>query len=1165
MGAIFVVGILLVLASAGCVSSPQHRYVRSAASRPPSSPAPLTETFGEAARFDLERRSPDPDSPAPIDANRYIEAHRRARALPALTRRRRTIAGRAFNAAPAQATGAWEQLGPNNVAGRARTILVHPKTPNILYTSGAGGGLWKSTDSGASWQALDDFLPVLAIGALAMDPRNPDTLYAGTGDNTIASFGVRGSGIYKSTDAGATWRRLESTNNYDFRFVRSIIFSPVDSNRLYVATNKGILTSNDGGESWTLALDRDIPNRGCQHLAIRTDKTTDYVLASCGVPAARTTGALLNKTEPGEDPNAPAAIFLNKDAASTGSQWNIVLTDPAMGNSSIAIAPSNQNIVYVLASSTQAGPYKDGLLAVYRSETGGEAGSFVARLRNTDTGSQRVSTMILGNPSAQLCSNSPASQAWFVNVIAVDPLNPDRVFAASVDVFRSEDGGATWGQASAWDSEGARFYAHADHHGLVFHPGYNGLDNQTLYAATDGGIFRTDNATLGAVAKTQADICSRTGIGIVWRDMNRNLATTQFYHGIVYPGGYAIAGGLQDNGTQRGSAGGTNFKRILGGDGGFMAIDSLDANRIYASSQSFAFRRSTDGGSTFQSATNGIRDGSDAFAFIAPLAQDPRDSRTLWTGGRSLWRTTDGAGSWVAASAPIADRSFSSVTVSPHDSKVVYAGTRTGEIYRNDDALSSGPGSDWVMSKARQGWVSSILVDAADPAVVYAVYSSFNREPGDAHLYKSFDRGETWQALDGDQIPDAPFFSIAQHPEDPNTLFLAGDLGLFVSNDGGQTWVREDESFPAAPTQYLTVRRDGSGSELYAFTYGRGVWRTRLTGDRAVCAASLNPNGNISLSGAGGVISRRFEVAEGCAWAAFTDATWLRVVSASSGEGATELRLLADANESAANRTATVTIADQSFAVAQSIIPSIGAGDEISSAIAIGDLPYGARFSTNLGNASSNGADPVHSCTGSRDARTVWFRYQAASTQTVTATVTGYRFDVYGNPGTVLAAYPDGPSASAELACTVNSAANPSASAISFPVTAGQSYLIQVSGSGANNAGGFLVFSVMASTRGADVLPKIVDFGAVPVGESRDQRILLKNSGNVPLRVAPAVSGSPQFTLVGGSDPVTLQPGAQREWQVRFTSQDSGDEPVAGVLQFGSETPASIPLRARAK
>jgi hypothetical protein len=351
------------------------------------------------------------------------------------------------------------------------------------------------------------------------------------------------------------------------------------------------------------------------------------------------------------------------------------------------------------------------------------------------------------------------------------------------------------------------------------------------------------------------------------------------------------------------------------------------------------------------------------------------------------------------------------------------------------------------------------------------------------------------------------------------------------------------------------VERDGSGSVLYAFTYGRGVWRVRLSGDPANCTFSLTPAGNVQAGAGGGLLTRTLAVGDGCRWSAFSNTTWIRVVSAPSGAGSTEVRLLIDANDSGSARTGTITVAGLSFAVAQPATQGINFADEAGSAPSFTDLPYAAVMDTRT--ATAGGLDPTHSCTNSRDNRSVWFRYQASASRTVTASVIGYRYDVFGNPGTVIAAYLDGNPPGNELACAVNTSQTPSTSSISFPVTAGQYYLIQVSGVGANGIGGYLVFSMTAANPGADVLPRSLDFGSVFVNETAERRFIIKNSGNQALSVALTLANpAGEFTLAGSPANVTIPVGGQREWIVRFTPK--GEGVAEGVLRFGSTT---VPMR----
>lgn len=820
---------ILALLTASCSARRGSGVAGTKAPQVPSAEERL-DGAQELAEFERMRRSVDGE---PIAYERYEKARTAARRLPvrripAADRATRELSIAAGGASPSLLTG-WTNLGPANLSGMSRSLLIDPVNPMNMFTTGINGGIWKSTDGGANWRTVGDFLPVLVIGSLAMAPQDPNILYAGTGDGFAGYDAARGAGMFQSTDGGETWVRLDSTAaDPNFWFVNKLAVSAVVPGRVYAATNAGILRSDDSGASWNVVLDRGLPNRGCHDLAIRTDQATDVVLASCGLPALRSNGALLNKVDPREDGTLPAAVFVNQDAGndSGASAWNAVITDPALGLSSVAIAPSNQNIMYVSASTSQ-GTYTNALFAIFRSDDGGS--TWRATVRNTDP--KPLNTAILGYPTSALCQR-PADftgQAWHDNAIAVDPVDPNRVWVAGVDIFRSDDGGANWGIASYWwATPGTPQYSHADHHVLMFHPAYDGNANQTIFAVNDGGLFRSDNAR----ADLSLSACNISG-SVRWQPASSSIATYQFYHGSVTPDGKTYIGGAQDNGTVLGtdSGGPRAWIAIAGGDGGAVAIDPSNPNIMYATTTGGGILKSTNGGRSFQSATRGITELANFFA-IGTFVMDPTNPQRLWTGGNAIWRTVDGAATWTAASAPMVPRSYGSFAVSPADGNRVLAGSRTGEIFLTTNALSTGPTSQWQMAKPRTGWVSALVFDPQNPSNVYAVYSSFNRDPGDAHLYRSTDGGASWTASDGN-LPDAPYYTLAVNPDNPQMLWIAGDLGLFVSGDGGATWAMEDPSFPVVPTNDLKIMRDPQGLALYAFTHGRGAWRARISGNTA--------------------------------------------------------------------------------------------------------------------------------------------------------------------------------------------------------------------------------------------------------------------------------------------------------------------------------------------
>jgi photosystem II stability/assembly factor-like uncharacterized protein len=717
----------------------------------------------------------------------------------------------------------WEFLGPGNIGGRMRGFVIHPTNPDIMYVAGVSGGVWKTTDGGMTWATATDPLANIAFNSLAMNPANPDVIYGGTGEGYFredvrgTGLPLRGAGIFVTTDAGATWSRLESTHSEDFYWVNDLVISHVDPARIYAATRTGVWRSLDEGVTWTRVLATSAKG-GCLDLALRSDTSTDFIFASCGT---------LDQ----------ASVYRNREAEGTEA-WESVLSEPGMGRTSLAIAPSDQRVIYALAASNVASarnPSTQGLFAVFRSSDEGAPGSWSAQVRNTNT--NPLNNLILTNPIAAnyvRCGweeqNAYINMGWYCNVIAVDPADPNIVWAAGVDLFRSGDGGRNWGIASYWWAAPSQSsFAHADHHNIVFHPGYDGRLNQTMFTACDGGVYRTDLARL-TVGLDAEDLCQPQASTVRFYSLNHALGVTQFYHGAVFPGAKRYLGGTQDNGTVLGSdqSGPERWRMIYGGDGGYAAIDPNNPAVIYVQAQGFDLQKSTDGGNTFRWSRRGVSN-SESFLFIAPFEMDPNDSQTLWTGGRQMWRSTDGATSWNPASASLDGVSqASAIAIAPGRSDLVIAGTNSGRIFYSYTALSDNGVTSWSWTQPREGFVTWIGFDPADTNVVYATYGGF----GGPHLYRSQDGGQIFESI-GNQgsspIPDVPAHCIVVDPGGSTRLFLATDIGVFVSEDGGENWTAENTGFATTVTECLVLGTGDDGSRyLFAFTHGRGAWRVKL-------------------------------------------------------------------------------------------------------------------------------------------------------------------------------------------------------------------------------------------------------------------------------------------------------------------------------------------------
>ena len=718
--------------------------------------------------------------------------------------------------------GTWGPLGPGNIGGRTRVLVIDPTDPDTMFTGGVSGGVWKTVDGGGSWFPLADRIANIAVNAMAVRPDDPQTLYIGTGEGYFREevrgtwLPLRGGGIFATRDGGASWQHLGSTSGEDFLWVNDLVISRKEPDRIYAATRTGIHISPDGGGTWQHTLVTSVKG-GCLDLELRDDQAQDWLFAACGTLDQATVYR--------------ARIDVEID-------WEPVLSEPGMGRTTLAIAPSRPSTVYALSASNLPGPgglYEQSLHAVYRSTGGGAAGTWEVRVANTDP--DKLNTLLLTNPVAAsyrdcgfATSDRWIPMGWYCNVIAVDPVDPEVVWAAGVDLFRSDDGGRDWGVASYWWApEWAGSFAHADHHAIVFHPDYDGVTNRRMFSANDGGIFVTDNPG-DPIGDSLEAVCEPAWSSVRFRDLNSNLGITQFYHGTPFPGGASAIGGTQDNGTLLGEdrLGTDGWVHVLGGDGGYTAVDPTSPNVVYAESQRFGFAKSTDGGRSYRDAGYGVADAG--LLFVTPFTMDLNEPQRLWTGGLRLWRTDNAASFWRAASRlPLGSGQVSAIAVAPGNSQRVLVGTTEGDVHRSEEALSAGPTTAWPSARPRPGFVSSLTFEPGSQDVVYATYAGF----GGSHVWRSEDFGRTWEALDGSgaaALPDIPVHSLAVDPGNPRRLYLGTDLGVFTSADRGRTWAVENTGFANAVTEWLAV---GDGPSewpwLYAFTHGRGAFRVELT------------------------------------------------------------------------------------------------------------------------------------------------------------------------------------------------------------------------------------------------------------------------------------------------------------------------------------------------
>lgn len=865
---------------------------------------PDTKSDTESSRHQEQIKGlPGKTSEVPVE--RYLTAYeqmKKMRRYAASTGQYLTSAGNPqYSEAMSESLNGWTELGPGNFGGRTRSIIIHPTTPNVMYAAGGSSGIWKTIDSGASWTALGEQLPNLAVCALAFDSANPNIIYAGTGEGFLNPDAVRGAGIFKSTNAGASWTRLQSTGTADFYYINKIVVSPTNSNHVYAATSTGVWRSNDGGATWVQSLSTSA-NGGCLDLIIRTDKQTDFLFAACGT-------------------RTQATVFRNTDAAGAGT-WIAVLAESGMGRTALALAPSNQDVVYAVSSNISNGA----LYAVFRSTNSGAVDTWQAQVRSSD--SNKLNRVLLTNSisnfltECRLGANTFSTADQYGHTIAVDPMDAERVWVGGVDLFRSDDGGHNWGIASYyWPATTTPQYVASSPHTIAFHPQYNGTSNQQMIVGTEGGIFRTSNAR-ASVATGPTAACHPANSNVTWASLNNGYAATPFYYGLPYPDGKSYLGGSLGTGLLGGSdaAGVNGWQSLKRGTVGYVAIDPANSNTIYAMEQYSRVNKSTDGGQTWARIRTGISEAEVYFQRIAPLIMDPNDGRRLWLGGYSLWRSLDGGALWQPIGIPFpgaSNASISAITVSPTDPNVVIVGASTGHLTAMTDALTQHLYNNGLTSiKPRDGYVSSLTFDPQNTSTAYATYSTF----GGVHVWKSVDGGKTWAGIDGSgtgALPDLPVNCIVVDPGNSARIFIGTDLGVFVTTDGGSSWAVENTGFVNVPIESLSINLASGKSTLFAFTRGRGAWRVAL--GSLTCSNTLSSY-NADVSSSPTTVNVNVESNSGCAWTANINqsgAGWLAITSRANGSGSGAVTLSVAANTSINSRIGTVAIAGRSFSVTQ--------------------------------------------------------------------------------------------------------------------------------------------------------------------------------------------------------------------------------------------------------
>ncbi|HUK89445.1 MAG TPA: hypothetical protein VLZ81_03525, partial [Blastocatellia bacterium] len=612
--------------------------------------------FGQHT-VDGMHRKPDPDSPdlamawrrlSLLDENGEIPAGALVNAIQQREDNAayvRTQAQAPDAAIAGISPSSWVSRGPQNVGARTRALVIHPTNPSILWAACVSGGVWKSTNAGATWAPTDDFMLNLAANCLTIDPSNPNVLYCGTGEGYFNADALQGAGIFKTTDGGTTWAQLASTANWTTDgsgrdYVNRIAIARTNSNLILAATTfGGIQRSTDGGVTWTTTFAAD----ASYEVAFAPGDDTKAVAHIMGI-----------------DTNNYHSALYSTDGGATWQQSSLSHVVGFDSRIELAYAPSNRNIVYA-SLNTNLGltcglPSCAGTSGLWRSTDGGQTYS-------------------------RMGTTGDSGASWYANPLWVSPTDSNFIVTGGGNLYKSTNGGV------ALQVIGAGYLLtqqpHPDVHFVVSDPGFDGVTNKRVYVCTDGGVFRTDDITTAAACET----CG-------WVSLNAAYQTTQYYGAAGNGLTGLVVGGAQDNGTLASPSSSQTAGLMFGGDGGFCAVDPTDDTYCYGEYIDLEITRSQDHGQSSSYIYGGIADAGVNANFIAPFVLDPNNPNVMLAGGASLWRSsnvkTGNPPSWSATRSP-GTTTISAIAVAKGNSNIIWVAQNDGKVYKTDNGTAATP------------------------------------------------------------------------------------------------------------------------------------------------------------------------------------------------------------------------------------------------------------------------------------------------------------------------------------------------------------------------------------------------------------------------------------------------------------------------------------------
>jgi photosystem II stability/assembly factor-like uncharacterized protein len=682
----------------------------------------------------------------------------------------------------------WRMIGPFR-GGRVNAVSGVTGQPDTFYFGSVGGGVWKSQNSGRTWTPIFDANNVASIGAIGVSTANPNTVYVGTGEPDMRDSIAYGDGVYKSTDAGKTWKHLGLENT---KQIGRIIVDPKNPNTVFVAAmgnayapnpDRGVYRSQDGGVTW-------------QKVLFKNDDVGAIDLAFDPVDSKIVYATLWNVRRPPWFIYAPAngpggGIFKSIDGGTTWKEISVGIPVEGRGHIGIAVAPSNRNRLYAVVDAKEGGVF-----------ISNDAGATWTRLSND----KRL-----------------WDRGWYFEKATADPKNADVVYVMNTSIYRSTDAGKTWTPIKG--APGGD-----DYHQLWINPD----DPKRMIVASDqGSIVTVDGA-------------------MTWSSWY-NQPTAQIYHVAAdYRFPYWVTGAQQDSGAV-GTPSRSNHSEIsnrdweglcAGGEAGYTAPDPLHPEILFGGtvSRCNVLTGETKNVSPERGATSGTTPSQFRHAWTQPLVFSPADPRALYYANQFLYKTTNGGESWAqispdltredpgvpsnlneaaAADAPADKRRGVIYTIAPSPLRAatIWIGTDDGLVH-----LTKDDGKTWqnVTPPALTSWSKVVMIEAShfDVDEAYVAVERHQLADYEPHIYRTLDSGKTWTEITKGLPVGVYVQTVKEDPQRRGLLFTGTERTVFVSFDDGDGWQSLQLNLPPASMRDLDV----TGDDLIVATHGRGFW-----------------------------------------------------------------------------------------------------------------------------------------------------------------------------------------------------------------------------------------------------------------------------------------------------------------------------------------------------